>query len=109
MISLPPNITKVHFPTYTMARTKLVVKPTPSKSPSMLELYAHCVCATAMENEEKMKYALDRAAQLAGHIDGPDDIEGSGPRNKIFAEGDPRKPINGGFVYICMFGDLRLI
>ena len=100
MYPLPPGVNKVHFPSYTMARTKLVIRPPPQRSPSMLEIYAHCVCATAMEDPDKRRQALQRARSMAGHDNG-DGHGNSQPRGLVLSEDDPRKPINGGFVSIC--------
>ena len=98
---MPEGVTQLHFQRYTMARTKLVMNPSPQKIPSMLEIYAHCVCATAMEEPEKMRQAFERAAQspckdVSGNADGR-----SSPKSLTMADDDPQKPINGGFVFIC--------
>ena len=98
---LPQEVSKLHFQSYTMARTKLVMKPPPEKSPSMLELYAHCVCATAMEDPQKLKDAFDRAAETAGKEDPRSEDGNSSPKSLNMADDDPRKPKNGGFVFIC--------
>ena len=84
-----------------MARTKLVIKPPPEKTPSMLELHAHCVCATAMEDPQKLKEAFERAAETAGREDSETENEGSSSRSLNMSDDDPRKPKNGGFVFIC--------
>ncbi|KAL9101530.1 MAG: hypothetical protein Q9163_003226 [Psora crenata] len=101
MWPLPEGVSTLHFQGYTMARTKLVMKPPPEKSPSMLELYAHCVCASAMEDERKLKEALIRAADTAGKDDSANEDGKSSPRRLKMSDEDPRKPTNGGFVFIC--------
>ena len=98
---LPEGVATLHFQRYTMARTKLVMNPTPPRSPSMLELYAHCVCATAMEDPEKLRQAYERAAQTARRGESVGHGERSPPRSLSMADDDPQKPINGGFVFIC--------
>ena len=98
---LPPGVTKLHFQTHTMARTKLVMKPPPQKSPHMLELHAHCVCATAMEQPEKRRQALERAAKDARGDESNAAEASSSPRSLQMADNDPNKPLNGGFVFIC--------
>ena len=99
---LPEGVTQLHFQRHTMARTKLVLKPTPPKSPSMLELYAHCVCETPMENPEMRRLAYERAAQSARRDDPGKDEGRFSPRSMEMADDDPQKPINGGFAFICL-------
>ncbi|KAG8526260.1 uncharacterized protein KY384_000253 [Bacidia gigantensis] len=84
-----------------MARTKLVMKPPPLKDPSMLELYAHCVSATAMEDPQKRQRAFDRAAQSTREDDPCKEIGNPPSRSLEMAENDLNKPSSGGFVYIC--------
>lgn len=58
---LPFGVTKIHLPTRTMAKSKLIAKPQPGPSPDMLELDVMPVCASAM----KKPGALNRAYMLA--------------------------------------------
>ena len=98
---LPPGVDQLHLQSYTMARTRLVLKPCPPKSPSMLELYAHCVCATAMEDDSKLQQAMVRAAESTRESN-PYEGLGNVPGNIVeMSDDDPRKPSNGGLVYIC--------
>ncbi|KAF4943977.1 hypothetical protein FSARC_14806, partial [Fusarium sarcochroum] len=36
---VPPGVTKLHLPAHTISKPKLLAKPTPERSPDMLELY----------------------------------------------------------------------
>ena len=101
MWPLAEGVTKLHFQGYTMARTKLAIKPPPPKSASTLEVYAHCVCATAMEDPKKLQQALAHAAEATRDIDANQQEPHAPPRSLNMAEDDPRKPMNGGFVFIC--------
>ena len=67
----------------------------------MLELYAHCVCATAMEDPEKLRQAYERAAESAYRDESGREDDRSLPRKLSMADDDLQKPINGGFVFIC--------
>ena len=101
MWPLPEGVSKLHFQSYTMARTKLVMKPPPERTPSTLEIYAHCVCATPMEDPQNLKEALKRAAETAGVDNSRIEDGKSSPRSLHMSDDDARKPRNGGFVFIC--------
>lgn len=63
---LPPNIHRVHLPTYTMSKRKLLAKPTPDPAPDMLELHAAVVCTSAMAKQGVLEAAMQRARDAAG-------------------------------------------
>ncbi|KAF4996821.1 hypothetical protein FDECE_12295 [Fusarium decemcellulare] len=85
---LPPGVTKLHLPAHTISKPKLLAKPTPEKSPDMLELYVSLVCTSAMDGPGVRENALKRAAaHPQGYLPPLDDEENS--------------PQNGGDVRIC--------
>ncbi|RFU76282.1 ankyrin repeat [Trichoderma arundinaceum] len=85
---LPPGITKLHLPTHTISKPKLMAKPTPDRSPDTLELFVSLVCTSAMDQPELKKRALERAVTVPqGYLPDLDDEENS--------------PQNGGEVRIC--------
>ena len=103
---LPPSITKLHLQPYTMSKPKLMAKPTPERSPDMLEMFATVVCSSAMEDSAKRERAFARAR---GTLDDQEEHRPSlgqdvsskrkGPEES--AEEDENKPFNGGPVKIC--------
>ncbi|KAJ4261478.1 SPT3 Dosage dependent suppressor of Ty-induced promoter mutations-like protein [Fusarium torreyae] len=85
---VPPGVTKLHLPAHTISKPKLLAKPTPEKSPDMLELYVSLVCTSAMDGPGMRENALKRAASHPqGYLPPLDDDENS--------------PQNGGDVRIC--------
>lgn len=85
---LPPGVTKLHLPAHTISKPKLLAKPTPERTPDMLELFVTLVCTSAMEGPDRKKHALERAASHPqGYLPSMDDEENS--------------PQNGGDVRIC--------
>ncbi|KAL8728234.1 MAG: hypothetical protein Q9166_005537 [cf. Caloplaca sp. 2 TL-2023] len=100
---LPPGITKLHLPARTMAKSKLIAKPHPSRSPDMLELDVMPVCASAMKKPElcQRAFALARGERLTAQLthqaqrsssEGPPN---GGPSNEKI------EPMNGGPISIC--------
>ncbi|KAI8630869.1 hypothetical protein F5Y19DRAFT_463733 [Xylariaceae sp. FL1651] len=91
--NLPKGIKRVHLPTHTIAKPKLLHKPTTGRAPDMLELTTMLVCTSAMGDPRKLERAYSRAAaklhtnELNSPSDGPEDEES--------------KPQNGGEVRIC--------
>ena len=105
---LPPGITKLHLQPYTMSKPKLMVKPTPERSSDMLEMFATVVCSSAMDDVEKRRRALMRAAEPLKDIPprqarktSVDDANAKDKARKSPAEDDENKPLNGGPVHIC--------
>ncbi|KAJ8061804.1 hypothetical protein OCU04_009597 [Sclerotinia nivalis] len=93
LFPVPQGVTKLHLPTQTISKPKLLVKPSPERAPDTLELYTMLVCSSAMENPEILRKALERAAAPE---DSPSQSSDSG-----YDEDDERKPLNGGEVLIC--------
>ncbi|KAF8857551.1 hypothetical protein BDZ45DRAFT_428120 [Acephala macrosclerotiorum] len=96
LFPLPPGITKLHLPTHTISKPKLLAKPTPERSPDTFELYTSLVCTSAMQNPENRRRAFERAAAGAGASPKETTSEDSSSD-----EDDEHKPLNGGDVKIC--------
>jgi hypothetical protein len=93
LFPMPIGIKKLHLPTYTISKPKLLAKPTPERSPDTLELYTTLVCTSAMQNPEHRRRALARAAAKEfGREEAPAETAD---------EDDENKPLNGGDVKIC--------
>ncbi|KAK5997870.1 Protein MGA2 [Cladobotryum mycophilum] len=85
---LPPGVSKLHLPSHTISKPKLMARPPPERSSDTLELFVSLVCTSAMDQSELKKKALERAANTPqGHLPDLDDEENS--------------PQNGGEVRIC--------
>ncbi|KAI0914519.1 hypothetical protein F4823DRAFT_557870 [Ustulina deusta] len=91
--NLPKGIRRVHLPTHTIAKPKLLQKPSTGPSPDMLELTTMLVCTSAMTDETRLKQAFGRAAGK------PPVNELSSPADGI--EDEENKSQNGGEVRIC--------
>ncbi|KAI9877273.1 MAG: hypothetical protein M1830_004356 [Pleopsidium flavum] len=100
LFPIPPGVTKLHLPTHTISKPKLLSKPGVVKSPDTLELHTMLVCTSAMQDPVKLHRAFARAAGAdsrpkretarrlsSGDVPADDD--------------DENKPINGGEVVIC--------
>ncbi|RKF59823.1 putative ankyrin repeat protein [Erysiphe neolycopersici] len=98
LFPLPPGVTKLHLPTHTISKPKLLSKPTPERSPDTLELHTSLVCTSAMLNPELKKRAFERAAASSSHAPISPKEE---PEEFCSDEDDENKPINGGEVKIC--------
>ncbi|KAI1373716.1 hypothetical protein F4677DRAFT_186758 [Hypoxylon crocopeplum] len=92
--NLPPGIKRIHLPTHTISKPKLLAKPTATRSPDMLEVYTMLVCTSAMQDQERLQRALRRAAAAQHDFLGP-------RRSDEGVEDDEQKPQNGGEVRIC--------
>ncbi|KAI8960622.1 hypothetical protein F5Y11DRAFT_358345 [Daldinia sp. FL1419] len=92
--SLPPGIKRLHLPTHTISKPKLLAKPGASRSPDMLELYTMLVCTSAMQDPAKLRRAFNRAA-VAGHD------STFLKKSEDGSEEDEHRPQNGGEVRIC--------
>ena len=103
---MPKGVTRLHLPTHTISKPKLVAKPTPVKSPDMLELHTMLVCTSAMQDLVKRQRALARAAEPKSEVKIEEDQPES-TDNSPSAEDDERKPLNGGEVNICQGCILR--
>ncbi|KAJ9141939.1 Ankyrin repeat protein [Pleurostoma richardsiae] len=94
MSNLPQGIRRLHLPTHTISKPKLLAKPRPERSPDMLELSTMLVCTSAMSNSDVKRKALARAASAA-HPTSPD------PRTPDASLDEDDKAQNGGEVKIC--------
>lgn len=104
LFPMPPGITKLHLPTHTISKPKLLAKPPAERSPDTLELHTTLVCTSAMQNVDYRRRAFERAAALplpdAKTRPSPEKTkqEESSPED----EDDENKPLNGGDVDICV-------
>ncbi|KAI0443162.1 hypothetical protein F4803DRAFT_333704 [Xylaria telfairii] len=91
--NLPKGIRRVHLPTHTIAKPKLLEKPPTGLNADMLELTTMLVCTSAMSDQTRLERAFARATrklnlnELSSSINGVEDEE--------------NKPQNGGEVRIC--------
>lgn len=89
----PRGIKKVHLPTHTISKPKLLQKPPMGPNPDTLELTTMLVCTSAMLDDAYRKRAFGRAAGR------PAVDELSSPMDS--AEDEENKSQNGGEVRIC--------
>ncbi|KAH0542604.1 hypothetical protein FGG08_003012 [Glutinoglossum americanum] len=97
---IPTGVTKLHLPTHTISKPKLLAKPHPSRSPDTLELHTMLVCTSAMQNPGY----LDRALARASRTEVKQEIVSRSPSQdgrSDMSEDDESKPSNGGEVKIC--------
>ncbi|KAF3917156.1 hypothetical protein ABW20_dc0100621 [Dactylellina cionopaga] len=101
---LPHGVTKLHLPTHTISKPKLLSKPSHQKGTDTLELFTSLICASSVEgNPELLQKVLRRA------IDDPLQERVFGKSgSSTFEEGkegvytcEEDKPLNGGEVRIC--------
>jgi hypothetical protein len=97
LFPLPPGVTKLHLPTHTISKPKLLAKPPPVKSSDTLELSTTLVCTSAMQNPEFRRRAFARAAGTLKAPESRPNEEADGALD----ENDENKPLNGGEVKIC--------
>ena len=116
---MPEGVTKLHLPSHTISKPKLLTKPYPPKSPDMLELYTMLVCTSAMQDPVKLNRALAKAAARSrperkeekGKEEAKgkeqEGIEEEGGAERRSSSCDPviteeeGQPLNGGEVHIC--------
>ncbi|KAK4174060.1 hypothetical protein QBC36DRAFT_47632 [Triangularia setosa] len=95
---LPPGIKKIHLPTYTISKPKLLAKPTPEPAPDTLELHVRLVCTSAMQNKDLRDTAMEQARKAAK-------VPRVKPILPSLQSGDGSdegpKPQDGGEVTIC--------
>ncbi|KAI1506558.1 hypothetical protein F5X99DRAFT_7953 [Biscogniauxia marginata] len=94
MHHLPQGIKRVHLPTHTISKPKLLAKPPAVRSPDMLELYTMLVCTSAMHDPEKKERAFKRAAAARHDYSNPGRLDDA-------MEDEESKAQNGGEVRIC--------
>jgi hypothetical protein len=97
LFPMPPGVTKLHLPTYTISKPKLLAKPPLDRSPDTLELYTTLVCTSAMQNPEYRRQAFARA----GRAPQPQSSQPSDSTDMTSDEDEESKPIYGGEVRIC--------
>ncbi|KFZ17044.1 hypothetical protein V502_04784 [Pseudogymnoascus sp. VKM F-4520 (FW-2644)] len=97
LFPFPPGITKLHLPTHTISKPKLLAKKPHTKSPDTLELTTTLVCTSAMQNPEFRRRAFERAAGAAKTSDSRSEEEA----DTVSDDDDENKPLNGGEVKIC--------
>jgi Ankyrin repeats (3 copies)/IPT/TIG domain len=93
LFPMPMGVSKLHLPTHTISKPKLLAKPAPERSPDTLELYTTLVCTSAMQNPENRRRAFERAAAASTPDEKPEEDEAE--------EDEENKPLNGGDVKIC--------
>jgi hypothetical protein len=93
LFPMPMGITKLHLPTHTISKPKLLAKPNPERSSDTLELYTTLVCTSSMQNPENRRKAFERAAHPQ-----PAQEEAAAENSD---EDEENKPQNGGDVKIC--------
>lgn len=97
---VPLGTSKIHLQTHTISKSKLVAKPTPERSPDMLELHAMLVCTSAMQDPVKRRRAFARATTISSNDNR--ECRPSSLGDTTSSEDDEDKPANGGPVHICM-------
>ena len=97
---LPEGVTKLHLPTHTIAKPKMLAKEA-KRAPDTLELHVMLVCASAMKNEQAKQRALRLAAGLEQRIEKENSSSNRSSPQQGEADDDPDKPLNGGEVRIC--------
>jgi hypothetical protein len=95
LFPMPLGVKKLHLPTHTISKPKLLARPAPEPSPDTLELYTTLVCTSAMRNPEYRQRAFARAAAAMRET-----IEE--PLSESADEDDENRPLNGGDVKICV-------
>ncbi|KAI3327590.1 hypothetical protein HD806DRAFT_519651 [Xylariaceae sp. AK1471] len=91
--NLPKGIKRVHLPTHTIAKPKLLHKSSSGPTPDMLELTTMLICTSAMSEPGRLERAYRRAAEKPHTIDLNSPSDGT--------EDEENMPQNGGEVRIC--------
>lgn len=99
LTSLPQGVTKLHLQPHTIAKAKYVERPTPDKSPEMLELHAMVVCTSAIQDQAKQAQAFARAAGSQPIL--PTASRHPSSNSSASPLTDEEQPANGGPVHIC--------
>lgn len=91
---LPAGVRRLHLPTHTISKPKLLARPTPPRSPDMLELHTALVCTSAMQDDMLRKKALlrARASAMSMKID---------PLPESGSQDEEDEGQNGAEVHIC--------
>ncbi|KAI9845790.1 MAG: hypothetical protein M1838_001528 [Thelocarpon superellum] len=99
---MPPGVTKLHLPTKTISKAKLLAKPKPLPSPDMLELHTNLVCTSAMQDPGKLQRALRRAAGPPTLLSREDEARGTSSDDAPMDDDPSNNPLNGADVNICV-------
>ena len=95
---LPKGVKKLHLPSHTISKPKLLIKPPPTSSADTLELHTMLVCTSAMQDPMKLRNAFLRAAGLLMPSNEEKRRLSAGER---MDKDDEDHPLNGGEVRIC--------
>lgn len=93
LFPMPIGVSRLHLPTHTISKPKLLAKPFPERSPDTLELTTTLVCTSAMQNPEHRRRAFERAAA--------DKFVKEESPSENSDEEDTNKPLEGDDVKIC--------
>ncbi|KAF9878569.1 hypothetical protein CkaCkLH20_04061 [Colletotrichum karsti] len=93
---LPQGIKRLHLPTHTISKPKLLAKPPAERAPDTLELHTMLVCTSAMTSEDNRRKAFQRAAAAAATRSPV-----MNARSASDEDDEENKPQNGGEVRIC--------
>ncbi|KAL9097783.1 MAG: hypothetical protein Q9165_000109 [Trypethelium subeluteriae] len=97
---LPEGISKLHLPTHTIAKPKMLAKEV-KRAPDTLELQVMLVCASAMKNDNAKQRAFRLAAGIEQRIKKENPSSNRSSPQQGDTDDDPDKPLNGGEVRIC--------
>ncbi|CRK10445.1 hypothetical protein BN1723_009148, partial [Verticillium longisporum] len=95
LLGAPPGVKRLHLPTHTISKPKLLAKSPSERSPDMLELYTQLVCTSAMLVGDNKQRAFKRAAAASHPHPSLNERSASEDSN------EEDKPQNGGEVRIC--------
>ncbi|KAM0333926.1 hypothetical protein ACHAQA_000943 [Verticillium albo-atrum] len=95
LLGAPPGVKRLHLPTHTISKPKLLAKTPTERSPDMLELYTQLVCTSAMHLGDNKQRAFKRAAAASHPHPSLNERSASEDSN------EEDKPQNGGEVRIC--------
>lgn len=101
LFPMPKGAKRLHLPTYSISKPKLLAKPTPPKAVDLLELSTMLVCTSAMQEPVKRQKALARAVQMNPRSK-KEETRRSSSGDMPSVEDDENSPLNGGEVNICM-------
>lgn len=101
LFPFPEGVTKLHLPTHTISKPKLLNKDVPKDQDDTLELHTSLVCASAMAKPLAKKRALERAQSNE-----PPNLKKERRSSTTALQDsenpdDPNHPLNGGEVHIC--------
>ncbi|KAL9006891.1 MAG: hypothetical protein Q9188_000346 [Gyalolechia gomerana] len=103
LVPLPPGITKLHLPTRTIAKPKLLAKQRPGRSPDMLELDVMPVCASALKKPGVYSRALAiaRGEGMPRQFGQQNQRQSPDGPNAVGNTDGRFDPMDGGSIRIC--------